>query len=132
MALARVLTGPRQGYRQQKTCFRILVGIYSHNIPTHTPKSGYHGVANIAKVAENCINRIALFPLGPIQTPWSRDPETLFRRKIEKNKTFLIFDPKKWGSFLTLPPTPPFPTSLKTSKKPGFKSGWSRGVKLIG
>ena len=26
--------------RLQKTSFRILVGIYCHNIPTHTPQSG--------------------------------------------------------------------------------------------
>ena len=39
-SLARVLTGPRQGYGQQKASFRILVGIYCHNIPTHTPQSG--------------------------------------------------------------------------------------------
>ena len=35
--LARVVTGSRQGYKLQKTSFRILVGIYCHNIPTHTP-----------------------------------------------------------------------------------------------
>ena len=40
MSLARVLTFPRQGYRLQKTSFHILVGIYCHNIPTHTPQSG--------------------------------------------------------------------------------------------
>ena len=39
-SLARVLTGPQQGYRLQKMRFRILVGIYCHNIPTHTPQSG--------------------------------------------------------------------------------------------
>ena len=52
------MNGPRQSYRLQKTSFRILVGIYCHNIPTHTPQNGYHGVnevaktANIAKMAE--------------------------------------------------------------------------------
>ena len=40
--------------------FRILVGIYCHNIPTHTPQSGYRSVteaaktANIAKTAKKC------------------------------------------------------------------------------
>ena len=43
------LTGPRQGYKLQKASFRILVGIYCHNIPTHTPQSGYHGVTEVAK-----------------------------------------------------------------------------------
>ena len=39
-SLARVLTGPKQDWRLQKTSFHILVGIYCHNIPTHTPQSG--------------------------------------------------------------------------------------------
>ena len=43
------LTGPLQGYRLQKTSFRILVGIYCHNIPTHIPQSGHHGVTGSAK-----------------------------------------------------------------------------------
>ena len=43
-SLAQVLNGPRQGYRWQKASFRMLVGIYRHNIPTHTPQSGLHGV----------------------------------------------------------------------------------------
>ena len=34
------LTGPRHSYRPQKTSLDILVGIYSHNIPTRTPQSG--------------------------------------------------------------------------------------------
>ena len=56
--LAPALTGPRQGYRLQKTSFRILLGIfrillgiYCHNIPTHTPQSGYDGVTEVAKTA---------------------------------------------------------------------------------
>ena len=50
--------------------FCVLVGIYCHNIPTHTPQSGYHGVtevaktANIAKMAENGINWLCINPLG--------------------------------------------------------------------
>ena len=39
----------RQGYRLQKTSFCILVGICCHNIPTHTPQSGYRRVNKIAK-----------------------------------------------------------------------------------
>ena len=31
------LTGLRESYRLQKMSFRILVGIYYHNIPTHNP-----------------------------------------------------------------------------------------------
>ena len=61
-SLARVVTGPKQGYTLQKQSCRILVGICCRNIPIHTPQSGYHGVtevakiANIAKMAEKCIN----------------------------------------------------------------------------
>ena len=33
----------------QKMSFRILVGIYCHNIPTHSPQSGYHGVTEVAE-----------------------------------------------------------------------------------
>ena len=114
------LTGPPQSYRLQKTSFRILVGIYCHNIPTHTPQGGYHVVTevakttNIPKMAEKCVNRIALVPLRPIQTLWSRDPETLFRLKIEKNQKIRDFRPKKRGGHFLTPPPPP---SLKTSKK---------------
>ena len=51
--------------------FRILVGIYCHNIPTHTPQSAYHRVtevaktANIAKMAEKCINCTSACPTPP-------------------------------------------------------------------
>ena len=70
----------------------------------------------MAEKSINCIK--ALVRLCPIQTPWSRDPETLFRLKIvKKTKRFMIFDPKKGESFFRHPPPPPRPPSLKTSKK---------------
>ena len=74
-SLARVVNGPKQSYRLQKTSFRILVGIYCHNIPTHIPQSGYHGVtevaktANIAKMAEKCINCMSARPTPPHTNP---------------------------------------------------------------
>ena len=74
-SLARIVTGPWQGYILQKTCFHILVGIYCHNIPTHTPQSGYQGVtevaktANIAKMVEKCINRNSARPTPPHTNP---------------------------------------------------------------
>ena len=43
------LNDPPQGYKLQKMCFCILVGICYNNIPTHTPQSGYHGVTEVAK-----------------------------------------------------------------------------------
>ena len=127
------------------TSFRILVGIYCHNIPTHTPQSGYHGVtevaktANIAKMAEkcrNCMSARPTLPLCPIQTPWSWDLETLFRLKIQKDKTFLIFDPKKGASFFRHLDPPPPPTLPQNLKKVGFKWGGSgpkthRGMCLL-
>ena len=48
--------------------FCILVGIYCHSIPTHTPQSGYHRVtevaktADIAKMTKKCISRISACP----------------------------------------------------------------------
>ena len=53
---------------------------------------------NIAKMAEK-VHKLhkRSSPLRPIQTLWSRDPETLFRLKIKKTKRFMIFDPKKGG-----------------------------------
>ena len=59
------MTGSQQARNCKKTSFRILVGIYCHNIPTPTPQSGYHGVtevaktANTPKMAEKCINCIS-------------------------------------------------------------------------
>ena len=55
--------------------FRILVGIYCHNIPTHTPQRGYHRVdevaktANIPKMAEKCINCMSARPTPPHTNP---------------------------------------------------------------
>ena len=89
-SLARVLTCPRQGYRLRTTAFRIRVGIYCHNIPTHAPQSGYHGVtevaktANIAKTAEKGRNCIGARPTPPDTNPMQSGPGNLFRLKIEK------------------------------------------------
>ena len=83
--------------------FRILVGIYCHNIPTHTPQSGYHGVteaaqtANIAKMAEKCINCNSARPTPPHTNPMELGPGNTFWLKIKKNQRFMIFDPKKGG-----------------------------------
>ena len=66
---------PWQGYKLQKMSFPILVGIYCHTIPTHTPQSGYHGVtevaktADIAKMAEKCINCTSARPTPPHTNP---------------------------------------------------------------
>ena len=78
-------------------------------------------------MAEKCINCIALVPLRPIQTLWSRDPETLFGSKSKKTKRFMIFDPKKGGSFFSTFLTPPPLT--KNLKKVGFKWGGLGGVR---
>ena len=124
------LTGPGYGWRPQKTSFCILVGIYCQNIPTHIPQSGYHGVTevakppNIAEMAEKCINCMSARPTSPIQTLWSRDPETLFRLKIEKNQKIHDFRPKKKGGSFFDPPTPQPPPHLPENlKKVGFKWG---------
>ena len=134
------LTGPRQSYRLQKTSFRILVGIHCHNIPTHTPQSGYHGVtkvaktANIAKMAEKCKNCISACPTPPHTNPIESEPGNTFsaqNRKKPKDSGFST--QKKGGSFFDPPPQPPptpTPTPLPQNlKKVGFKWGGSGGVR---
>ena len=98
------LTGPGQSYRLQNKSFRILVGIYCHNIPTHTPQSGYHGVtevaktANIPKVVEKCINCISARPTPPHTNPIEFGPGNTFSdQNRKKTKRFVIFDPQKGG-----------------------------------
>ena len=89
----RHLTGPRESYRLQKTSFRIIVGIYCHNIPTHTPQSGYHGVtevaktANIPKMAKECINSMSDGPTPPHTNPMeSRHGNTFSAQNKKKPK----------------------------------------------
>ena len=71
-------------------CFCILVGIYCHNIPTHTSRSGYHGVTevaktpNIAKMAENCINCIRARPTPPHTNPMESEPGNSFSAQNRK------------------------------------------------
>ena len=65
-----------------------------------------YGVATLLWLSM-VINRAR--PTPPTQTLWNRDPETLFRLKIEKTKRFVIFNPPKRGAvfcstFLTPPP----------------------------
>ena len=104
--------------------FRILVGIYCHNIPTHNPQSGYHGVtevsktANIAKMAEKCINCISARPTLPHTNPMESGPGNTFSAQNQKKKG--------GGSFFD--PHPP-PTSLKTSKKWVSSGGGLGGVR---
>ena len=131
------LSGPRQGYTLQNTSFHILVGIYCHTIPTYTPHSGYHGVtevaktANIAKIAEKCINWTSARPTPPHTNPMESGPGNIFwaqKNESKKTERFMIFDPKKGGPFFDPPPPPPPPPpSLKTSKK-WVSSGGSGGV----
>ena len=90
MCLAWVLTSLRQGYKLLKTSCRILVGICCHNIPTHTPQSGYHGAtevaktANIAKTAEKCTNCINIRPTPPHTNPIESGPRKAFSAQSKK------------------------------------------------
>ena len=89
-SLAWVVTGSQQGNRLQKASFRILVGIYCHNIPTHTPQSGYIGVnevaktAKIPKMAEKCINCISARPTPPHTNPMESGPGNTFSAQNKK------------------------------------------------
>ena len=70
--------------------FRILVGIYCHNIPTHTPQSGYHWVtevantANMAKMVEKYINCIGARPTPPHTSPMELGPGNTFSAQNRK------------------------------------------------
>ena len=113
------MTGSQQGYRLQKTSFYILVGIYCHNIPTHTPQSGYHGVtevaktANIPKMAEKGMNCISARPTPPHTNPMESGPGNTFSAQNRKTQKIHDFRPKKRGGHFFDFFDPP-PTSLKT------------------
>ena len=74
----------------KKRFFHILGGIYCHNIPTRTPRSGYHGVtevaktANIAKKAKKCINCISARPTPPHTNPMESGPGNTFSAQNRK------------------------------------------------
>ena len=117
--------------------FRILVGIYCHNITTHTPQSGYHGVtevaktANIPKMAEKCINCMSARPTPPHTNPMESGPGNTFSAQNRKKPKDSCGSTQKKGGchffdIVDPPPTPP--TSLKTSKKVAFKWGGGGGL----
>ena len=70
--------------------FRILVGIYWHNIRTHTPRTGYHRVTevaktpNIPKMAKKCINCISARPTPPRTKPMESGPRNTFSAQNRK------------------------------------------------
>ena len=64
-----------------------------------------------------------------MQTPWSRDPETLFRLKIEKNQKIHDFGHKKRGGglfFSTILTTPPHLPPQKSGFQVGGGGVWVR------
>ena len=81
---------PPAGLETAKNVFPILVGIYCHNIPTPTPQSGYQGVtevaktANIAKMAEKCMNCISARPTPPHTNPMESGPGNTFSAQNRK------------------------------------------------
>ena len=108
--------------------FHVLIGIWCHNIPTHTP----HGVtevaktANIAKTAQKCINCISARPTPPHSNPMESGPGKIFpAQNRKKTKRFMIFDPKKGGVifFDIFDPPPPPPPPPSKPQKVGFKGG---------
>ena len=73
--------------------------IYCHNLPTHTPQSGYHRVtevsktANIPKMVAKCINCISARPTPPYTNPMESGPGNTFsaqnRNKPKDSKNSL-------------------------------------------
>ena len=68
--------------------FRVLVGMYCHNIPTHTPLSGYHGVTEVAEtvaeMAEKCISCMNARPTPPHTDSMESGPGDTFSAQNEK------------------------------------------------
>ena len=83
--------------------FRILVGIYCHNVPIHTPQSGYHGTtevaktANIAKMAEKSMNCTSACPTLPHTNPMELRPGNTFSAQNQKNQRINDFRRNKGG-----------------------------------
>ena len=135
--LAQVLTGPRQGYRLQKMSIRIPTGTYCHNIPTHTPQSGYHGVTELGRQKrQHTKNGWKMHKLhqhsshpAPYKPHGVGTRKHFFGSKSKKTKRFMIFDPKKGGvhffDIFDPPPHPPTPPSKPP--KSGFEVGGGGG-----
>ena len=109
--------------------FRILVGIYCHNIPTHTPHSRYHGVTEVAKTP-NIKNGSKVHKLhersshsAPCKPDGVGTRKHFFGSKSNKTKRFMILVPRKGGGRFLTPPHP-LPQNLK---KVGFKWGGVSG-----
>ena len=72
--------------------FHILAGKYRHNIPTHTPQNGYHGVTavtktgDIPKMAKKCINCRSARPTPPHTNPMESGPGNTFSAQNRKNR----------------------------------------------
>ena len=101
--------------------FRLLVGIYCHNISTHTPPGGYHGVTEVAKPAKkpkrakNSINCMSARPTPQHANPMgSGRKNTLLPQNRKKHQKIHDFEPKKKGDH---PPPPPVPPPSKAQKK---------------
>ena len=81
---------PSTRLQTAKVSCGILVGIYCHNIPTHTPQSGSHGVTevanitHIAKMAEKCINCKSARPTPPHTNPMELGPGNTFSAQNRK------------------------------------------------
>ena len=81
---------PKARLETAKTFSRILVGIYCHNISTHGPQSGYHGVTevakttNIPKMTEKGINYISARPTPPHTNPIESGPGNTFSAENRK------------------------------------------------
>ena len=106
------------------------MGMHCHNITTHTPRSGYHGITevakttNIAKTHDNCMNCSTPHPTMPHKNPMESGPgDTFLPQNRKKTKRFMIFDPKKKEGviFSTIPTPQPRPKPPSKAQKRGYQ-----------
>ena len=90
--------------------------------------------ANIAKIAEKCINCISARPTPPHTNPMESGPGNTFSAQIEKNQKIHDFQPKKRGGhfFDIFDPPPPPPPHPHPHPPPPPKSGFQVGGGLGG
>ena len=111
-SLARVSTGPWQGYKQRKKSFRILVGMYYHKNPSHSNPSewvpqGHRGRQNRQHTKNGWkVHKLRSSHSAPYKLHGVGNRKHFLGSISKKTKRFMIFRPPsqnlqkvgfKWG-----------------------------------